>query len=150
MPCGLQEFEVPRFVIKLSALHTDRLYPPGNMPNTNFCKRLGQPQGHSAAGRIISMKNSNETNSNRTRDLPDCSAVPQQTAPSRAPVLAVIQRFCVEVVRIFNRRISYLSVSCICHCVAGRITNPQAGLEGREVQLMNVPSASTQISCHFN
>ena len=31
------------------------------------------------------MKNSNDTIENRTRDLPDCSAVPQPTAPPRAP-----------------------------------------------------------------
>jgi hypothetical protein len=34
---------------------------------------------HSAAGRIMSMKNSNDTIGNRTRDLPACSAVPQPT-----------------------------------------------------------------------
>ena len=50
------------------------LLPPENVPGTHFCYRLSQPQGHSAAGRIISMKNSN-----RTRDLPTCSAVPQPT-----------------------------------------------------------------------
>ena len=32
----------------------------------------------------MSMKNSNGTNGNRTRDLPTCSAVPQPTAPPRA------------------------------------------------------------------
>ena len=32
------------------------------------------------------MKNSNDTIGNRTRDLPACSAVPQPTAPPRAPV----------------------------------------------------------------
>ena len=32
--------------------------PPGNTPGTHFCYRLSQPQGHSAAGRIMSMKNS--------------------------------------------------------------------------------------------
>ena len=31
------------------------------------------------------MKNSNDTNGNRTRDLLTCSAVPQPTAPPRAP-----------------------------------------------------------------
>jgi hypothetical protein len=36
---------------------------------------LGQPHGHSAAGRIMSIKNSNDTIGNRTRDLPACSAV---------------------------------------------------------------------------
>jgi hypothetical protein len=44
-----------------------------------FCWRLSQPQGHSVAGRIMSMKNSNDTIRNRTRDLPTCSAVPQPT-----------------------------------------------------------------------
>ena len=33
----------------------------------------------------MSMKNSNDTIGNRTRDLPVCSAVPQPTAPPRAP-----------------------------------------------------------------
>jgi hypothetical protein len=58
----------------------------GNIPGTHFCQRLGRPQGHSAARRIISMKNSNDTMRNRTRNLPVCRAVPQPTAPSRAPV----------------------------------------------------------------
>jgi len=31
------------------------------------------------------MKNSNDTIGNRTSDLPACSAVPQPTAPPRAP-----------------------------------------------------------------
>jgi hypothetical protein len=30
--------------------------PPGNIPGTHLCYRLGQPQGHSATIRIISMK----------------------------------------------------------------------------------------------
>jgi hypothetical protein len=59
--------------------------PPGNIPGTHFCYRLSQPQGHSAAGRIMWMKNSNETTVNRTRDLPACNAVPQPIAPPRAP-----------------------------------------------------------------
>ena len=33
----------------------------------------------------MSMKNSNDTIGNRTRDLPACSAVPQPTATPRAP-----------------------------------------------------------------
>jgi len=58
----------------LSALRTGRLYPPGNIAGTHFCWRLSRPQGHSVAGRIMSMKNSNDTIRNRTRDLPACSA----------------------------------------------------------------------------
>jgi hypothetical protein len=56
-----------------------------NIPGTHFCYRPSQPQGHSAAGRIMSTKNSNDTIGNRKRDLPACSAVPQPTAPPRAP-----------------------------------------------------------------
>jgi hypothetical protein len=51
--------------------------PKGNIPDTHFCQRLSQPQGRSAAGRIMSMKNSNDTIGNASRDLPICSAVPQ-------------------------------------------------------------------------
>jgi len=63
--------------------------PPGNIPGTHLCWRLIRPQGHSAAGRIMSMKNFIVTIGNRTRDLPACSAVPQPTAPPRAPVIVV-------------------------------------------------------------
>ena len=49
---------------------------PGNIPGTNFCWRLSLPkgQGHSAAGMITPMKNSNDIIGNRIRDLPACSA----------------------------------------------------------------------------
>jgi hypothetical protein len=57
----------------VSSTHRPPL-PPGNMPGTHFCKRLSRPQGHSAAGRIMSMKNSNDIIGNRTRDLPARSA----------------------------------------------------------------------------
>jgi hypothetical protein len=68
-------------VVRLSALRTGRLYPhPGNIPGTHFCWRLSRPHGHSAARRIMSMKNSNGTIGNRTRDLPACSTGPQPTA----------------------------------------------------------------------
>jgi len=30
--------------------------PPGNTPGTHFCQRLSRPQGHSATGRIMSLK----------------------------------------------------------------------------------------------
>jgi len=56
-------------VVRLSVLRTGRLYPPGNIPGTNFCWRLSQPQGYSEAGKIMPMKNSNDTIGNRTRDL---------------------------------------------------------------------------------
>ena len=39
---------------------------------------------------LMSMKNSNDTIGNRTRDLPACSAVPQPTALPRAPIIRYI------------------------------------------------------------
>jgi hypothetical protein len=56
------------------------------LPFTHFCQRLSRPKGHSAAGRINSMKNFNDSIGNRTRDLPACSAVPQ---PPREVVVSV-------------------------------------------------------------
>jgi len=72
-------------VVRLSVLRAGSLYPPRNIPGTHFCSTLSQPQGHSAAGRIMSMKNSNDTIGNRTRDFLACSAIPQPTAPSCSP-----------------------------------------------------------------
>ena len=42
------------------------------------------PGPYTAAGRIMPMKNCNDTIGNRTRDISGCSAVPQPTAPPRA------------------------------------------------------------------
>jgi hypothetical protein len=42
------------------------------------------------------MKNSNDTIGNRTRDLPACSAVPQPTAPLRAPYVYVKKQILCE------------------------------------------------------
>ena len=80
-PWGFHEVEAPRFqdnrntkVVRLSALRTGHLYPPGNIPCTHFCYKLNQTQRHNAAGRI-------DTIGNRTPDLPACSAVSQPNAP---------------------------------------------------------------------
>ena len=48
--------------------------PLGNTTGTHLCSRLSRPQG--ATGRIMSLKNSNDTIGNRTLDLPVCSVVP--------------------------------------------------------------------------
>jgi len=64
--------------------------PPRNIPGTHLCWRLSEPQGHSAAGSIMSMKNSNDIIGNRTRDLLACSAVPQPTAPPHTPFHCVV------------------------------------------------------------
>jgi hypothetical protein len=39
---------------------------PENIPGTRLSHRLSRPEGHSAAKRIMSMKNSNDTSGNRT------------------------------------------------------------------------------------
>jgi hypothetical protein len=64
--------------------------PPGNIPGTHFCKRLSRLHGHSAAGRIMSMKNSNDTIGNRSRDLPVFSAAPQPPCASMVMVVVII------------------------------------------------------------
>jgi hypothetical protein len=47
----------------------------------------------------MSMKNSNDTFGNRTRDLPTCSAVPQPTAPPRATIYIVTSVIYTNIVR---------------------------------------------------
>jgi len=74
-------------VVRLSALRTGRLCPPGNIPGAHFCYRLSQPQDHSAAGMVMSMKNENDIIRNRIRELPACGVVPQPTAPPRNSTL---------------------------------------------------------------
>jgi hypothetical protein len=61
----------------LLPLHSTR-----NILGTHFCYRLCQTQSHTAAGRIISMKNSYDTIENRNRDLPA-----QSTGPTLVPVM---------------------------------------------------------------
>jgi hypothetical protein len=64
-------------VARLSALRTSRLYPQDIFLVLISVERLSRPQGHSAAEWITSMKNSNDTIGNRSRELPVWSAVPQ-------------------------------------------------------------------------
>jgi hypothetical protein len=80
-PEGSRKLRLPHFmtigrhmkVVRSSAQRTCRLYRSENIPSVYFCERPGRSQGHSAAGMIMSIKN---TIGNRTRDLPSCSAVP--------------------------------------------------------------------------
>ena len=57
-PEGSRRLKLPAFPVnrhtRLAATSTGRLHPPGNIPGTHFCWRLSRPQGHSAAGRIMS------------------------------------------------------------------------------------------------
>ena len=51
-----------------------------------------RPKGHNTAGWILSQKNFSDTIGNRTRDLSDCSAILQPTAPSHALYFISIHR----------------------------------------------------------
>ena len=72
-------------VVRLSALRIGRLYHQEIFLVLISVRGWVKPQGHSAAGGIMTMKNSNDTIGNRTRNLTVCSAVPQPTALPRAP-----------------------------------------------------------------
>jgi len=68
-------------IARLSALHTGRLYPPGDTPGIHFFQRLSRHQGHSAAGRIMSTKIPDDSIRNQTHDLLACSAVTNLAQP---------------------------------------------------------------------
>ena len=100
-PWGLQEVELPYFSQSahegskvVSPTHRPPL-PPGNIPGTHFCWRLSQPQGHSAVGRIISMKNFSDTIENRTRSASTSCA----TACPFASYKALCSMLCNKLVR---------------------------------------------------
>jgi hypothetical protein len=91
MPLGIQVFETPRIprYTKVSALSTGCFYPPP--PPEIFLVLVSvrgsvDPHGHSVARRMKSVKNSNDTIGNRTRDLLACSVVPRPPAPLRDPL----------------------------------------------------------------
>ena len=77
-------------MVRLSAICTGRLLPPGRIPGTYFCHRLRRPEGDNATGRIKSLKNSSDCIGNRSCDPPACSAAPQPTAPPRTPNIRFI------------------------------------------------------------
>ena len=58
----------------------------------SFLLGVRSTHGHSAAGRIKSIKNPNDPIGNRTPDLLACSALPQPAAPPRTPDGLVINK----------------------------------------------------------
>jgi len=67
----------------VSPTHRPHL-PPGNISGTHYCQRLYRAPCHSAAGRIMSKKNSSDNIGNRNSDLLACSAASQPLRASRS------------------------------------------------------------------
>ena len=85
-------------VVRLSTLGTSCLYSPRNIPCTLFCYRTSRPQGHSAARRIMSLKNSSDAFGNWTRDVLPCGTEPQPNVPLHA----LITEVCFVNIKYFN------------------------------------------------
>jgi hypothetical protein len=75
--------------------------PPGYIPG-NFRYTLSRTQGHSAVGRIMSMKTSCGSNGNRTRNRPVCCTVPQTDCSIAYPTFTVISWW----IRLIMRNVS--------------------------------------------
>jgi hypothetical protein len=71
--------------MRLSALRAGRTLPPRKISGTHFCWRLSRPHGHSAAGRVRSIEESNDLIGIQTNDLQACSIMREPTMLSRAP-----------------------------------------------------------------
>jgi len=59
----------------------------------------------------MSMKKSNDTIGNWTRDLPTCSAVSQPTALLRAPFLQKVVRSAIRTIRLYSQEIFLVPIS---------------------------------------
>jgi hypothetical protein len=93
-------------VVRLSALRTGHLYLQETFLVLISVKRLSRPQGHSAAGRMMSMKKSNGTIGNRTRDLPACSAVPELLMPD----INILFLTCLRTINVHKSK--HVTVNC--------------------------------------
>jgi len=96
-PYGSRRFRFPELldnrymkVERFSTLRTGRLYPEGDISGTHFCERLSRSQGHSAAGRFMSIKILDDPIRIQTLELPACKPLAQPTASPRTARLKVI------------------------------------------------------------
>jgi hypothetical protein len=82
---GFREIEAAILSRQL-ALEGGQFFSPKHLPPLpwySFLLEADFTSSHGTAGRIKSMKNTNNTIGNRNLTLPACSAVPQPTAPLR-------------------------------------------------------------------
>ena len=87
---------------RLSTLRTGRLYPLGDSPGTHFCWWLSRPKGHRAVGGIKPIKKLIDFIRNRTRDLPDRSAVAPPSTPPRTQKCQKYKTNTVEKIQVYR------------------------------------------------
>ena len=119
-PWRFQKIEGPRFlnkwhikVVRVSALLTVRLYPPGNKPGNHFCYRLSRPQGHCAAGRMSTKSLSDNRRTEWTIIAPSPSQIQNEYFQNTVRLFSLFhlvfpkpQNFCVK------RVLSAEGISC--------------------------------------
>ena len=106
----------------VSLTHRPHL-PPGYPPSTHFCQRLSRHQGHSVIGRIMSMKNSNDTFWIWTSDLLICSTAPEPLC-HRGPLSTSITLVYLINKRSWNSVVSTVTaLQAGCHKNCGFITS---------------------------
>jgi hypothetical protein len=98
------------------------------------------------------VKNSNDTIGNRTRDLPVCSAVPQLTAPPRAPLCVkaqAITRRPLTAEALVRSQISSCDICCGQNGTGTRLS-PSTSVSPCQYQSTNAPYSSSSTCCCYH
>ena len=82
--------------MKVIRLSTSKLRPPLPPNKYSWHSFLLWSESRQYCWRNMSIKNSNDTIGNRTRNLPVCSAVPQPTEPPRCCSVRICNTVCVH------------------------------------------------------